>query len=145
MMPLISLRALDQRLLRRLILGGRRTPGCLTRFEGGSFYALPDTTYFAESIDLTGGKVLRLAGPIPKARFWSITLYDRIGRPVKSLIDEEIPEREGNFSLRIGNVPRSDPDYIYCPKLSYGMVIVRIVRPNDRERLEAPCYGYETE
>ncbi len=137
------LHGLDQKLIRRFILGRKQTPGRLTRFSGGSFYALPDTVYFAERIELTGKKILCLEGKIPRARFWSITFYDRIGRPVESLIDEEIPTSGETFSIRIGNVPREEPGYVHLPRLTHGMVIMRVVRPDPAEELEAPHYHYE--
>jgi hypothetical protein len=119
-------------------------PGALRLVTYEDALANPDGVYYMLRFELDDGQYATVSGPTPGGRYWSVVIYDLAGRPIDSLIDEEIiePGME-SFEVAIGHEPIGDlPTLIFPshPIRRSGWVFVRVVMPDPDN--EAPGLAY---
>ena len=71
---------------------------------------------------------LRIKGTIPKARFWSVTAYDKFARPLPDFImDKTVTKEEGeNYVIYLTTRPSGRPNEINVSKCPVGEAVVRV-------------------
>lgn len=113
------------------------------RYTGALFPTL-DNVYDGFYVDLQPGQSLRLRGPAPSARFWSLVFYDRwFNTPDFSVHrcyltgQDVVAEPDGSYEVILGPDPCDHPNWIDTAGLREGILALRCLLPEVRRLPEA--------